>query len=111
MTRRIHTWLLFPFPQIALTPLSPPSHRLTEVWTAPYPIECLTMILAFEVGSAWSYLSYLVKSRGLRVLDALGLRKVCGWMDWFYSNWEKRCPTQNRRDVRPLMKQTIHRSN
>ncbi len=59
---------------------------LAEV--VPYPINCVTMPLFFEVGSAWSYLSYLVKSRGPRVLDALRLRKVgqsrlFGWVwDW-----------------------------
>ena len=42
----------------------------------PYPISALSMPLFFEVGSAWSYLSYLVKSRGPRVLDARGLRQV-----------------------------------
>ena len=46
------------------------------VEATPYPVSALSMVLFFEVGSAWSYLSYLVKSRGPRVLDAVGLREV-----------------------------------
>lgn len=53
---------------------TPYNNRLVEV--TPYPVSALSMVLFFEVGSAWSYLSYLVKSRGPRVLDAVGLREV-----------------------------------
>jgi hypothetical protein len=49
-------------------------HRLVE--SAPYPISALTMPIFFEVGSLWSYLSFVVKNRGPDVLRALGWEEV-----------------------------------
>lgn len=75
---RLHThrtgMQMLPHPGRQSTRLTRMLRRLTEA--VPYPVSALSMPLFFEVGSAWSYLSYLVKTRGPRVLDALGLHKV-----------------------------------